>query len=300
MCNHNQGGIPEHRICNVDETPLPWEYLIGRTYDLKGAKTVWSKSAESGSEKHQCTLFLCIFADGVPRVPPILIFTATTGTKIREREGHLWDKRVHIEFSPSGWMNEGLFMKFILQFLVPIFGKERALFVFDRYWAHLTPPVIQTCRDNNIIPSLIPAGTTPMTQPLDTAINKPFKGLVKEFTEKLRERKESLYGENAGKWSVGQHRVVTTEAVGRAWEEWHLSNSRRKIVIQSFRDTGISLPVDGSCDRELKIKGFTPEELIIGDWARSEEEMGYGTTEVENTELPLAEDLLVEFRLQDE
>jgi len=191
-------------------------------------------------------------------------------------------------------------MKFILQFQVPIFGKERALFVFDCYRAHLTPPVIQTCRDNNIIPFLIPAGTTPMTQPLDTAINKPFTCLVKEFTEKLRERKESLDGENAGKSSVGKHRVVTTEAVGRAWEEWHLSNLRRKIGIQSFRDTGISLPVDGSCDRELKIKGFTPEELIIGDWARSEEEMGYGTTEVENTELPLAEDPLVEFRLQDE
>jgi len=59
MCNHNQGGIPEHRICNVDETPLPWEYLIGRTYDLKGAQTVWSKSAESGSEKRQCTIFWC-------------------------------------------------------------------------------------------------------------------------------------------------------------------------------------------------------------------------------------------------
>lgn len=138
-------------------------------------------------------------------------------------------------------MNETLFMKFIQQFLVPIFGKERALFIFDHYRAHLTPSVIQTCRDNNIIPSLIPASTTPMTQPLNTAINKPFKGLVKKFTEKLREEKEDI--EEIDKWSVGQHRVVTTEAVGRAWEEWHQSNSRRKIVIQSFRDTGISLPV---------------------------------------------------------
>jgi len=90
-------------------------------------------------------------------------------------------------------------MKFILQFLVPIFGKERALFVFDRYQAHLTPPVIQTCQDNNIITSLIPAGTTPMIQPLNTAINKSFKDLVKEFTEELRERRESLEGENTGK-----------------------------------------------------------------------------------------------------
>ncbi|RPA92594.1 hypothetical protein L873DRAFT_1859885 [Choiromyces venosus 120613-1] len=84
ICNDNQGGIPEHCICNVDETPLPWEFLAGQTYDIQGARTIWSKSTQSGSEKCQCTLFLCIFADGVPRVPPVLIFTATTGAKVRK------------------------------------------------------------------------------------------------------------------------------------------------------------------------------------------------------------------------
>ncbi|RPA98979.1 hypothetical protein L873DRAFT_1910352, partial [Choiromyces venosus 120613-1] len=133
ICNDNQVGIPEHRICNVDETPLPWEFLAGRTYDIQEARTIWSRSTQSGSEKRQCRLFLCIFTDGVPRVPLVLIFTATTGTKIREQESHLWDNRVHVEFLPTGWMNEALFNKFILQFLVSIFGDQRALFVFDRY-----------------------------------------------------------------------------------------------------------------------------------------------------------------------
>ena len=27
-------------ICNMDQTPLPFEYLDGRTYDIKGNKTV--------------------------------------------------------------------------------------------------------------------------------------------------------------------------------------------------------------------------------------------------------------------
>lgn len=204
---------------------------------------------------------------------------------------------MHVEFTPTGWINEGLFLKFIQQFLVPLFGGHRSLFIFDRYRAHLTQPVIQTCRNNNIIPSLIPAGTTPLTQPLDVAMNKPFKGLIKEYTEEACECKEME--EDIDKWSVGQHRVVTTEAVGQAWEEWHKSIARRKIIIQSFRDTGISLPVDGSCDHELNIKGFAPGELEIGDWARSEEEAGYGITESENTELPPTGDN-VEFRLQDE
>lgn len=190
MCNDNEGGILEHRICNVDETPLLWEYLIGRTYNLQGAKTVWSKSADSGTEKRQCTLFLCVFTDGVPRVPSILIFAASTGDKIHQKESHLWDKHVHVEFSPTGWMNETLFSKFIEKFLVLIFGDHRALFVFDHYKAHLISPVIQLCRDHNIIPSLIPTGTTPLTQPLDVAMNKPFKSLIKEFTEEARECKE--------------------------------------------------------------------------------------------------------------
>ena len=69
ICNNEPGGISEYRISNVDQTPLPWQYLIGSTYDIQGTKTGWSKSAQSGSEKHQCTLFLSIFPDRVPRVP---------------------------------------------------------------------------------------------------------------------------------------------------------------------------------------------------------------------------------------
>lgn len=168
--------------------------------------------------------------------------------------------------------------------------------------AHLTPQVLQTCRDHSITPSLIPAGTTPLTQPLDVAINKPFKGLIKEVTEELREKKETE--EDIEKWSVSQHRVVTTQAVGKAWEEWHKLESqlRQKIVIQSFCDTGISLPVNGSRDHELNIKCFAPGELVVGDWARSEEEMGYGVTETENSELSPTDtgNNTVEFRLLDE
>jgi len=148
---------------------------------------------------------------------------------------------------------------------VPIFGKQRALCIFDEFRAHLTPQVIQTCRDHCITHSFISAGTTPLTQPPYVAMNKLFKALIKEFTEKLRENKEAA--EDIEKWTVSQQRVVTTEAVGRAWEEWNRpeSQSWQKIVLQSFNDTGISLPVDGSCDHELNIKGFARGELVVGD-----------------------------------
>lgn len=210
--------------------------------------------------------------------------------KIITKESHLWDKQVPVEFTPTGWMNE--------KFLVPHFENHWSLFFYDRYRTHFTAQVIQTCRNHNIILSLISAGTTLITQPLDVAIKKLFKALIKEFTEEARLRKEGE--EDIDKWTVGQHRVVTTEAVGWVWEEWHNSVARCKIVIKSFRDTGISLPVDGSCGHELNIEGFPSGELVIGDWARSEVEAGYGLTDRENAVLSFIDlDESVEYRLQD-
>lgn len=117
---------------------------------------------------------------------------------------------------PCVKLNETVLIKFIKQFLVSISGHHRELFVYNRYRAHLTAPVIQTCRNNNIIPSLIPAGTTGLTRPLDIAVNKPFKHSLREFSEEALDRMEKV--ENLEKWSVHQHRIITTEAVARAWE----------------------------------------------------------------------------------
>ena len=108
-------------------------------------------------------------------------------------------------------MNKTLFTMVILKYLVPLFGKPIALFIFNLLRAHLTPQVIEFCKDYCITPSLIPAGTTLLTQPLDAAMNKPFKVLIIDFTEELREEKEEA--EDIEKWTVSQQRVVTMEPV---------------------------------------------------------------------------------------
>lgn len=74
-----------------------------------------------------------------------------------------------------------------------------------------------------------------------------------------------------------------------------------RLLFKLFRDTGITLSVDGSGNHKLKIKGFQLGELVVGDWARSEQEAGYGTSEKENSELPAPSSTdHVEFQLQDE
>ena len=47
----------------------------GKTYDKKGMKEVWSQSGQSGLDKRQATVQLTVFADGVDRVSPTVIFS---------------------------------------------------------------------------------------------------------------------------------------------------------------------------------------------------------------------------------
>ena len=73
------------QVANMDQTPLPFSFAGDDTYSEKGAKTVWVRGGASGMEKRQCTVQLTIFADGVPRVKPLLIFCGK-GKRITFRE----------------------------------------------------------------------------------------------------------------------------------------------------------------------------------------------------------------------
>lgn len=80
------------QIANMDQTPLPFSFTGGPTYADKGAKTVWVKSGASGMEKRQCTAQLTIFADGQPRVKPLIIFREKNcGSPWLRRSGMIGD-----------------------------------------------------------------------------------------------------------------------------------------------------------------------------------------------------------------
>ena len=69
------------------------------TYNMRGAKTVNAKTDRSGWDKWQATLVLYIFADGIPRIRPKLIFhgkATDEGGKIEECESHLYHKDVSV------------------------------------------------------------------------------------------------------------------------------------------------------------------------------------------------------------
>ena len=73
----SSGEIGQYKPCdigNIDQTPLLFTSNKGRGYDDNGTRTVWHHGRASGLEKRQCTVQLTVFADGKPRLKPILIF----------------------------------------------------------------------------------------------------------------------------------------------------------------------------------------------------------------------------------
>lgn len=269
----------------MDETPLPFEFLDGQTYADKGSHTVQVRSTRSGWDKRQATIILCIFSDGSTRVKPLILFkgveklTRPTDLARRKAEYARYDPRVAVLFNPNAYANETILVNWITDMLVPALPTGPRLLALDVAKFHKTNAVLDTLRSHDIIPAMIPPGCTGLVQPLNVAVNKPLKDLLQELVEDSLECYERKSGEDlreSGKSSaVEERRVLVQHCLASAWETF--CTNKRELIISSFRKVGLALPIDGSCDEELSIKGIPPEELIVGDWHRGSGEIeGWG------------------------
>ena len=84
----------------MDQTPLPFVLDNETTYADKGSSEVWCVSGSSGLDKRRCSVQLTIFADGVSRVCPLVIFRGKD-LRITRKEQEVWDQRVQVAFQPK-------------------------------------------------------------------------------------------------------------------------------------------------------------------------------------------------------
>ena len=95
----------------MDQTPISFEFLDHRTYESKGSKTVWVKTARSGWDKRQATLQIVLHADGVLRCRPLLIFHGKGDYKGKPVDRRLlaeykqYDSRVVVAFNTKAYAN---------------------------------------------------------------------------------------------------------------------------------------------------------------------------------------------------
>jgi len=70
-----------------------------------------------------------------------------------------------------------------------------------------------------------------------------------------------LRGERLVGSMIGRRRILTTWAVEEAWEVF--SRERAEVVKKSFRILGLALPIDGTCDDEISVKGIESAYYLV-------------------------------------
>ncbi|RPA95487.1 hypothetical protein L873DRAFT_1792241 [Choiromyces venosus 120613-1] len=226
-------------IVNMDQTPLPFEYLEGQTYNNIGEQTIWVQSKN--------------------------------------------------------------FLQYIEEQPVPVLQNQPTLLTLNLFAAHKTEQVLDIFLANDITVSLIPGSCTSLVQPLDVSINCPIKDLLKEILEekldKIEVEEEDILlkgGRLAGSM-IGRRGILTTWAVGEAWEVF--SREQAEVVKKSFRILGLALPINGSCDNEISVKEIESAYLVEG--LREWEKGGVAVIDleedaVESVEVEIDEDVFYE------
>ncbi|RYO84901.1 hypothetical protein DL766_009945 [Monosporascus sp. MC13-8B] len=263
----------------MDETPLPFEYVDGYTYSLKGLRSVTAKSDRSGWDKRQATLVLFIWADGRgrERLKPMIIFRGAPGerSQIPDEEKKQYAAGVKVLFNEKAYNNEEI-MTSIVNDLGEYADGEDTLLVMDVAAFHKTPKLMELLRGYRITTALIPPGCTSLLQPLDTAINGPFKQWLAEFASRYIAKKEDHHFQQHGRpmvWSVSDRRIMTTHIIQQAWERLH----RREFLVQkAFRECGISIRPDGSEDSLINIKDIANSEIDFTGWETADNSVPEG------------------------
>jgi hypothetical protein len=260
------------QIANMDQTPIAFEFLSGRTYDFKGAKTVWIKEQRSGWDRRQATLQVCVFADGINRCKPLLIFHGDPiGDKRRHVEEKLYDPRVCTAFNKTAWADGTNLKDWVKKQYAtasPYFKSENEprFLSLDAFAPQMTNSLRDEFKKLNCTTSYIPGGCTGFVQVLDVSLNKVLKALVAQQASDHADKFHDRY--EAGDFSVADRRVLLTKWVAEAWKELH--EKYLHVIIKTFRSVGLSLNPDGSEDGELKVKGLP--NITVGDYTRKEPE----------------------------
>lgn len=121
---------------------------------------------------------------------------------------------------------------------------QRALLVWDSFRGHLTDAVKDLLARRNVEVAVIPGGLTPVLQPLDKCINKPFKTKVRSQYQTWMVNGPFTYTPSGKKRAPSKELVL--QWIQKAWQEIPAD-----LIANSFKCCGISNALDGTEDEAV-------------------------------------------------
>ena len=163
----------------MGEVPLTFDCPLTRTVTTKGESSVSIKT--TGHEKTHFTCVLACTGSG-EKLPPMLIFKRKTLPKEKLPKG------IVVRCNVKGWMDTEMMLDWLQESYSKrpggFFRQKQSLLIMDSMRAHLTEPVKSSVKKTNSQLAIIPGGTTKFLQPLDIAVNRPFKVNLRSLWEK--------------------------------------------------------------------------------------------------------------------
>lgn len=225
-------------IGNADEVPVYFDMPRNYTVSAKGEKQITIKT--TGYEKARVTVMLSITADG-NKLPPYVILNRKT---IPKEE---FCKDVIVRAQPNAWMTSDLmddWLRSVWERRPGALFKRNAMLVMDAFRGHLTDTVKNRLKRENCDLVVIPGGMTSQLQPLDVAVNKPFKDRVRKYySEWLCSEDHALTASGKIKKASAANIV---EWISKAWKE-----VPETVVKKSFLKCCLTNNEDGSQDDAL-------------------------------------------------
>ncbi|RFU23983.1 hypothetical protein B7463_g12354, partial [Scytalidium lignicola] len=225
-----------------------------RSVTIEEASEFWKIATVSGHTDR----------NGIQRIKPKIIFHGTVrpSGQIYTKEKHLYHLGVTVEFNPTTYNNEELFMQWIDEELILVANQNNTLLVMDVATFHKTNLILNRLKSANITTALIPPSCTSLLQPLDTAVNGPFKQWLREESDQYMESVESEHPDF--KWT-----------------------------------TSDNIQPDGSEDSQIKVKDILDTAIDFTGWESIDFDVEYVKNELFK-EVPEAVDNMEEVILEEE
>jgi len=189
-------------VLEMDETLAPWSFASNFSFAPCGSKrvTIIGKKDKRGS-----TVTLTITLSS-KLLPPQTIWSGITKSSIPPHKqppsflncfaGQTSEKSTKngVVKRTNQWQNRKTMSEYLRFILKPylditrknldfsnVLKKDRALFIMDHHWSHLTPEVKEALEALNVDLVFIPKKATDYFSVLDVSINKPFKAQLKKL-----------------------------------------------------------------------------------------------------------------------
>lgn len=204
-------------VFNMDETPVKV---------VEMPRTAWNNSFShkklktrcNGNPKQKVTVMPTITADG-KKLPLAWINKAETDYAIKNRMK--LPQQIFSYYSDSGWVNEGIMLRWLIEVIKPAIPKRGAALIIDSYDAHWTPAVCECARKMKLRLIEVPKGTTSEYQPLDISVNGPMKRIEQRLfmDHKLNFPESSDTIENAVLRAFNAYNEIGKHTILKGWEQ---------------------------------------------------------------------------------